>query len=404
MKICLLAITGSVAALKAPELIRALQKEEFDVHCVLTKSGREFVTPSALCAISHNPVLDNDWFSTPKSPGVLAHPDYEHLFWAEHADVLLVAPASADSIARLAQGRANGLFEAAILATQKPVLIAPAMNTAMLNATATQENITILQRRNMTVLPTESGTLACGAVGAGRLLPSEEIALFARRSVTKPSLAGKKVLITLGRTEEAIDPVRVLTNKSSGKMGLSLATEAFFRGANVTIIRGKTDVNIPPVFDHVVPVESAEEMFQKTEQNITEQDIAIFCAAVSDFSPKKKSLEKIASQKESQQTFSLELVHTADIASECGKIKMKHQKFFGFALETSLDGKEIAQEKLIRKNLDGIFFNTPEALGRDTSSISFFSKNTPKETTFSGEKTLLAKNMWNAMEGIILPQ
>ena len=126
-------------------------KEEFDVHCVLTKSGREFVTPSALCAISHNPVLDNDWFSTPKSPGVLAHPDYEHLFWAEHADVLLVAPASADSIARLVQGRANGLLKQQFCDT-KPVLIAPAMNTAMLNATATQENITILQRRNMTVL------------------------------------------------------------------------------------------------------------------------------------------------------------------------------------------------------------------------------------------------------------
>ncbi|QQS59102.1 bifunctional phosphopantothenoylcysteine decarboxylase/phosphopantothenate--cysteine ligase CoaBC [Candidatus Peregrinibacteria bacterium] len=404
MKICLLVITGSVAALKAPELIRALQKEGFDVHCVVTKSGRAFITPAALCAVSQNPVLDNEWFSAENPPGILASPDYQHLFWAEHADIILVAPASADSIARLAHGRANGLFEAAVLATKKPVLIAPAMNTAMLTATATQKNMKILESRNVEVLPTESGTLACGTVGEGRLLPAEEISLFAKRFVSQSTLFGKKVLITLGRTEEPLDPVRVLTNKSSGKMGLALAREAFFRGAEVTLISGKTDVAIPNIFTEVLRVETAEEMFRETQKKIAEQSIAIFCAAVADFSSAEKQLEKIPSQKCQKKTISLSLVQTTDIAAECGKIKLQHQRFFGFALETSANAKVVAREKCERKHLDGIFLNSHRTLGEDSSEVFFLPKETSSEISFSGTKQKIATKMWDEMGKIIPPQ
>ncbi len=363
MKTCLLVITGSVAACKTPELVRELQKQDFDVHTVVTESGAQFVAPPALAAISGNPVLSNRFFETQTKPGILAEPDYSHLEWAKKADIILVAPASADSIARIAGGRADGVFEAAVLAAKCPIVIAPAMNTAMLEAQVTQDNLQTLRKRSVEILPTEMGKLACGEVGSGRLLPAVEIALFAKRAVTKPSLQGKKVMITLGGTREYLDPVRFVGNASSGKMGLALAIEAFVRGAQVTLIAGNVEITLPKIFAKIEFVTLAQEMFAAASKHFPQTDIAIFAAAVADFTPNRKQLEKLGST----QIPEIKLEKTIDIAAELGKVKKSHQLAIGFALETADEKTAIgkAQQKLHTKNLDAIFLNAPTVLGKN---------------------------------------
>lgn len=363
MKTCLLAITGSVAALKTPELVRALQKYGFDVHAVLTPAAREFVAPGALAAVTGNPVLDNAFFSGKQPAGVLAAPDYAHLAWAKQADLILVAPASADTIARIAHGRANGVFEAAILAAKCPVLIAPAMNTGMLEAQATQANIDILRSRGIEILKTSSGVLACGDEGAGRLLDAESISLHAKRAITPQSLSGKKVLITLGGTREPLDPVRFLGNASSGKMGIALAKAAFYRGAAVHLIAGEVAVAIPEVFAGVTQAQTAQAMLQAAQKSAPQMDICVFAAAVADFAPANASPKKL----ESGETPHLKLQKNPDIAFELGKHKQQGQKFLGFALETG-DEKtalEKAKAKLEKKNLDAIFLNFSDSIGSE---------------------------------------
>jgi len=374
-KTCLLAITGSVAAMKAPELVRTLQGQNFSVHCVLTRAAQEFVAPGGLAAITGNAVLSNAFFAQKMPPGVLAIPDYSHLHWAEHADVILVAPASADSIARLAHGRADGIFEAAVLATKCPVIVAPAMNTAMLEATGTQENIQILRNHGIEVLSTEAGLLACGDIGSGRLLQPELIALFAKRAVTEKKLKGKKVLITLGGTREPLDPVRFIGNASSGKMGIAFAKAAFFQGADVTVIAGSTSVPVPDVFEKTILVNTASEMLAAGQEAVKKADIIVFAAAVADFAPQHISKSKLESSAEK----TIPVKKNLDIAAELGKMKTKNQRFFGFALETgsSDEALEKAKVKMRKKNLDVIYINNPETIGSDiTSGVLFDRKRT----------------------------
>ena len=401
MKTCFLLITGSIAAIKVPDIIRELQKKNFDVHCVLTKAAREFVTPRALAAISNNPVLENEWWSEKKRrEGVLAEPEYEHLDFAKRADVFLVAPATADTIARLASGRANGLFEATVLASNAPLLIAPAMNSKMLAAHTTQTNIDRLKKNGTTILSTNRGILACGETGDGKLLHPKDIALFAKRAVTPQTLKRKKVLITLGATQEMLDPVRCLTNISSGKMGVALATQAFLCGAEVTIIAGKNEVIQKvscaqlPIFQGITYATSAEEMLCTTQKAIDNCDYAFFVAAVCDFAPEKKQEEKIHDG-----FSSLQWKKTPDIAAEMGKRKKKHQQFFGFALQTktsppimrteggikknnqsvqsknSITPEQVARKKMEKKNLDGIFLNFPSNLQSEHGELFFLQKN-----------------------------
>ncbi len=389
MKTCLLAITGSVAAMKTPELVRALQAQEFDVHCVLTDSGAHFVAPDALAAVTGNAVLSNQFFQNIPPGGILAEADYSHLEWAKKADVIVLAPTSADAIARIASGRADGVFEAAILAAKCPVLVAPAMNTAMLEAAATQENIQTLNKRSIEVLPTESGDLACGDVGAGRLLPANEIALFAKRAVTEQTLRGKKVLITLGGTREYLDPVRYISNASSGKMGLALAIEAFLRGAGVSLLVGAVDIVLPNIFTNIVHVASAKAMLGASKKYFVKSDIAIFTAAVADFTPHSSASEKLKSDK----AMNLKLVKVPDIAAELGKLKKKRQFTLGFALETTNNktAKKSAQEKLRKKNLNAVFLNSAATLGSDTNDGILISKTAT--TKISGSKAEVARQI-----------
>lgn len=396
MKTCLLAITGSVAACKTPELVRRLQQQGFDVHSVVTESGSQFVAPAALAAISGNTVLSNRFFETQTKPGILAEPDYSHLEWAKKADLILVAPASADSIARIASGRADGVFEAAVLAAKCPVLIAPAMNTAMLEAKATQANLSTLRSRGIDILPTEVGTLACGDSGAGRLLPVDEIALFAKRAVTKPSLQGKKVMITLGGTREYLDPVRFVGNASSGRMGLALALEAFRRGGDVSLVVGAVDIALPAIFSTIECVTSAEEMLQVAQKSFAKTDIAVFAAAVADFAPDKSSSAKLSSQS----IPTLKLRQTPDIAAELGKAKHKGQISLGFALETAAAKSALthAEAKMHRKNFDAIFVNSDTALGNNVTSGTLICGH--KRDELSGSKDEVAASLWNAIEEI----
>jgi len=250
--------------------VRQLQKEGFDVHCVLTRAGRQFVAPQALAAISKNPVLKNEYFSEALSPRTLANTDFSHIELTQKIDLLLIAPATADTIARLTGGRANGLFETIAMSTKVPILLAPAMNTNMLESKITQKNIDILKKYGFQILPTESGKLACGEIGFGRLLPVTEIILYAKRAIYKQTLARKTVLITLGRTEEPLDPVRVLTNTSSGKMGIALAKEAFFRGAEVHVISGKISEAIPSIFSSCTKVQTAKQIKQQVLEKMHE--------------------------------------------------------------------------------------------------------------------------------------
>ncbi len=389
MKTCLLAITGSISALKGPEIIRSLQEQGFHVHCAVTRAGREFVTPGALAALSGNPVLENEYFTKANLPGVLAKPGYEHLDFAKNIDLLLVAPATADTISRLAQGRANGLFETVSLATKAPIVIAPAMNSAMLSSEEVKVNIDILKKRGIEILPTERGKLACGEEGDGKLLHSDNIAFFSQRAVSKPLLSGKKILITLGSTREPIDPVRVLSNSSSGKMGIALAKEAFFLGAEVFIVAGSTEEKIPDIFAEQTSVRTGREMLRAIEKRIDTCNMVFFVAAVSDFMPVKYADKKI----DKQSSFSLELKKTIDIAATIGKRKRENQKLYGFALQTgtSEEAEKKARDKMKKKFLDGIIVNSPEVLGSDSGEMVFLIDGEQKK--ISGKKERLAQEI-----------
>ncbi len=389
-KTCLLGITGSVAACKAPEIIRELQAQNFDVHCVVTNGGKQFAAPMALAAISGNKVYSNEFWDQQLPSGILADASYPHLQIAETADLIFVAPASADTIVRIAQGRANGVLEAAILASKKPVLVAPAMNTKMLEAYPTQKNIKRLRKRGIEVLPTETGILACGEVGAGRLLPPKILAHYAKRGVSEKILNDKRVLITLGRTAEPLDPVRILTNKSSGKTGVALALAAFYAGAEVTVVAGETDEALPDIFERTVDVITAADMLDATTKYIKKVDFAFFVAAVSDFSP-KTSTDKINTQ---NNKMSIEVHKTKDVAAECGSKKKKDQRFFGFALETGSDAEaqKRALQKMQNKNLNGIFLNNPSNLNSDIGAYTLLSKGS-KSIAIGGVKSEAAIEM-----------
>ncbi len=390
MKKILLVLTGSVSACQGTAIVRALQKENFEVVCILTEAARHFVGAEALAAISRNPVFSSEFFSESTEKGILAKPDFQHLELAKTIDALLIAPSTADAIFRLAHGSASGLAEAVALATRAPILVAPAMNPLMLENPAVQENLAILHSRGVHILPTKYGEAACGEWGCGKLLDPQTLAHFAKRAVFPQTFKGKKILITLGGTFEKIDSVRGISNRSSGKMGLALA-EAFWRvGAEITLVVGKITTEIPSIFEKCVFVESAQEMREKTEEPIAEMDFAFFAAAVADFAPVSCFSEKIPSDTPPQ----IFLEKTPDIAAICGKSKKPGQQFFGF----SLGGDEQkAREKMVKKNLDGIFWNPEENIGADVGEmVMIFPKKDAEK--ISGSKKEMAEKIRRACE------
>lgn len=362
----LLGITGGIAAYKTPLLVRALIQQAAEVKVVMTPSSKDFVSLLTLSTLSKNPVLST--FTAEDSDNPVWN---DHVELGQWADLLLVAPATANTLSSMVHGRCNNLLLAVYLSAKCPVFIAPAMDLDMYAHPSTQENINTLKSYGNHVLPVGEGFLASGLEGKGRMLEPEEM-VSKVVSFFNPTLElkGKKVLITAGPTHEAIDPVRFIGNHSSGKMGYALAEVAFKMGAAVTLISGPSSEKISHPSLKLIKVVSAEEMLTAVQEFYDSTDIAIAAAAVADFKPKKIASNKL--KKESGLAH-ISLVPTVDILSYMGE-KKKKQKLIGFALETENE-LEHAKGKLSRKNLDGIVLNSlqdPDAgFSVTTNKITF---------------------------------
>ena len=339
----LLGVTGSIAAYKAAELIRLLRKNNFFVQVVLTKSAKQFVTPLTLQALSGNPVLENMWEPT-EGNGM------EHINLARTADLILIAPASGNFIAKLANGLADDLLTNLCLARSCPLLVAPAMNVEMFNNTATQRNIETIKNDGIVISGPDSGEQACGEVGFGRLINFESMMLDIKKIISPQIFSNKKILISSGATLEKIDEARAITNLSSGLMGLNLAKMAYTMGAEVTVISGHSNYEFPLCIKTLKAM-NHDEMSHSITSHIEKNDIYISAAAISDYKPNYTE-GKI---KKGSESISLELKKTKDILSHIGK-DFSHKLVVGFAAESE-NLIENARNKLVSKNLDIIVGN-----------------------------------------------
>jgi phosphopantothenoylcysteine decarboxylase/phosphopantothenate--cysteine ligase len=339
----LLGVTGSVAAYKTAELVRLLRKNNFFVQVILTKSAKQFVTPLTLQALSGNPVLENMWEPT-EGNGM------EHINLTRTADLLLIAPASGNFIAKLANGLADDLLTNLCLARSCPLLVAPAMNVEMFNNIATQRNIETIKNDGIVLSGPDSGEQACGEVGFGRLINFESMMLDIKKIISSQIFLNKKILISSGATLEKIDEARAITNLSSGLMGLNLAKMAYTMGAEVTVISGHSNYEFPPCIKTIKAV-NHDEMNKSITSNIEKNDIYISAAAISDYKPNyiKGKIKK------ENENISLELKKTKDILSYIGK-NFGHKLVVGFAAESE-NLIENARRKLVLKNLDIIIAN-----------------------------------------------
>jgi phosphopantothenoylcysteine decarboxylase/phosphopantothenate--cysteine ligase len=369
----LLGITGSIAAYKSAYLIRLFVKKGYNVKVVMTKAATELITPLTISTLSKNIVYID--FS-------------ENGVWNNHvdlglwADVFLIAPATANTIAKMNHGIADNLLLTTYLSAKCTVVLAPAMDLDMWKHYATQKNIEELKGRGVNIIPVDDGELASGLVGEGRMAEPEFIMEYIDSMFyEKKDLVDKKVLITAGPTYENIDPVRFISNRSTGKMGIALAKEAKKRGANVTLVLGPSKAN-PPVGVNLMKVESAAEMAKAVFDNYKDQDIIIMAAAVADYTPKNVSDTKI---KKNDNDLNLELKRTTDIAASVGKDKRDDQILIGFALETDSE-LENAEKKLKKKNFDLIVLNSLKEKGAgfayDTNKITIISAKNNKITNF----------------------
>ena len=344
-KTVLLCVTGCIAAYKSCEILRLLQKAGYRVKVLMTEHATQFVGPTTFRALTHEKVAIG-LFDDPEDP-------IHHISLAQEADVVLVAPATANSIAKMAHGIADDLMSTTLLATKAPILIAPAMNSGMWSAAATQENVEVLKSRGVHFVQPDSGYLACGDVGSGRL-PTPEAIADATCSLLQGStdLVGEHVLITAGPTHEPIDPVRYIANRSSGKMGLELARAARDRGANVTLIAGPIELPIPAGIE-TIHVQTASQMYNAAVKAFGRSTIAILAAAVADYTPSAPSDHKL--KKAVDPIDSIPLIQTQDILAELSSNK-EDRIVIGFAAETN-DVMEYAQAKLKRKGCDAIVAN-----------------------------------------------
>lgn len=351
-KTVLLGITGSIAAYKIAYLASALQKLHADVHVLMTENATNFINPITFETLTGNKCLV-DTFDRNFQFQV------EHVSIAKKADVVMIAPASANVIGKLANGLADDMLTTTVMACRCQKILAPAMNTAMYENPVVQDNIRKLQTYGYEVITPASGYLACGDTGAGKMPEPETLLEYIlRESAFQKDLAGKKLLVTAGPTQEAIDPVRCLTNHSSGKMGYAIAKMAMLRGAEVTLVIGPTAIE-PPLFVKVVPVTSARDMFEAVTGLSDEQDIIIKAAAVADYRPKQVSEDKV---KKKDDQASIELERTDDILKYLGRHKKQGQFLCGFSMETR-DMLRNSRAKLEKKNLDMVAANNLKVEG-----------------------------------------
>lgn len=359
MKIAL-GVSGGIAAYKAAELVRMLQDRGLGVQVIMTRAAQEFVRPLTFAALSGEKVITDMFAGDTGEPNLEAA--IEHIAVAQSIDALLVAPATADILAKFAQGMANDFLSTLYLATTAPVVVAPAMNVNMWNHQATQANVQILRKRGVKVVEPGAGYLACGMTGPGRLAENEKIIAALMEALrASQDLAGESVLITAGPTREKIDPVRYLTNRSSGRMGYALADAALRRGARVLLVSGPTAILAPDAAE-ITRVESAEEMRQAVLNLLPLATIVIKAAAVSDYRPRSAATQKI----KRGGPMTLELEPTTDILAELSRLR-QGQIIVGFAAETQ-DVLENARKKLAAKSLDAIVVNdvSREGVGFDS--------------------------------------
>lgn len=375
-----LGITGSIAAYKAAILTRLLIKKGAEVQIVITPAGKEFITPITLSALTSKPVIseffaqrDGTWHS--------------HVDLGLWADAMVIAPATASTIGKMAHGIADNMLVTTYLSMKAPVFVAPAMDLDMFAHPSTQHNLDILRSYGNHIIEPASGELASHLVGKGRMEEPEKIvevleAFFARQE----DLKGKKVMITAGPTYEKIDPVRFIGNYSSGKMGYALAEVCAERGAEVTLVSGPVNLTTIHPRIHRIDVESAEQMYREAKKAYAEADAGILCAAVADFTPEQTANHKIKREKED---LVLRLKPTQDIAAALGKEKQPHQRLVGFALETN-DEVQHAQDKLGRKNFDFIVLNSLNDKGAgfrcDTNKITIIDRQGETLYPLKGKK------------------
>ncbi|ACM60138.1 phosphopantothenoylcysteine decarboxylase/phosphopantothenate--cysteine ligase [Caldicellulosiruptor bescii] len=371
----LIGICGGIAAYKVCELIRLLKKNEANVKVIMTKNAQKFITPLTLQTLSQNKVytdtFESEYFY-----------DIEHISLTTWADILVVAPATANIIGKFANGIADDLLTTTFLAFDKPVLIVPAMNSNMFENAIVKQNIHKLKSIGINFVEPESGFLACGVYGKGRYPENQKILIEIEKLLCSQDLAGKKVLITAGPTREYLDPIRFISNRSSGKMGYALAEEAYKRGAQVTVVSGPVSINTYADIE-IIHVQTASQMYQKVKEIYEQYDILIFSAAVADYRPKTTSQNKI--KKENKDELTIELVKNPDILKFVGENKKPNQVIVGFSAETE-NVLENSQKKLEAKNADLIVANNVLEEGAgfdvDTNIVTLISKekveNLPK--------------------------
>lgn len=368
-----LGITGSIAAYKACYIIRGLIKAGAEVQVVITPAGKEFITPITLSALTQKPVI-SDFFS--QRDGTW----HSHVALGLWADAMLIAPCTASTLGKMAHGVADNMLITTYLSMKAPIFIAPAMDLDMYQHPSTQENLRILQSYGNRVIEPQSGFLASGLEGKGRMEEPEKIVEFLDRALsTDAPLTGKRIMITAGPTYEKIDPVRFIGNYSSGKMGFALAEECARQGAEVELVTGPVALTTHHPDIHRTDVESCEEMYQAATSIYTSCDAAILCAAVADFRPESIAEEKI---KREHDDLIIRLKPTHDIAAALGQMKQEGQRLVGFALETN-DEQQNALGKLERKNLDFIVLNSLRNEGTcfqsDENQISIISRQGQKD-------------------------
>ncbi len=370
----LLCVTGSIAAYKAVLLLRLFIKEGAEVKVVMTKAAVDFISPLTFSTLSKNKILtdlfdDESWAN--------------HVMLGRWADIMVVAAASCNTIAKMANGICDNLLQAIYLSAKCPVFVAPAMDEDMWLHATTKRNIAILENNSNIILSVIEGELASGLVGKGRMMEPADIMNFIEQFFEKKNeLNGLKALVTAGPTHESIDPVRYVGNLSTGTMGVAIAEELLARGAQVTLVAGPVNIAMPVNAD-VINVISADEMYYGCINNFNNFDIIIMAAAVADYTPEKISKEKI---KKEENTLSIKLIKTKDILSKAGELKNTHQTLVGFALETQNE-KANALQKLSKKNADMIVLNSLNddgaGFGPDTNKITVFDK---KGNEYSFEK------------------
>lgn len=386
-KTVVMGVTGGIAAYKALDIVSKLIKNNIEVHVIMTDNAAKFVTPLSFQSLSQN-LVSIDMFSEPKAWEI------QHISLAKKADIMLIAPATANIIGKIANGLADDMLSTTVMATKAEVFIAPAMNTNMYKNTIVQSNINKLKNLGYKFINPSSGRLACGDTGEGKLADTDEITAIVLNTLnSKKDMTGKKVLVTAGPTIAPIDPVRFISNRSTGKMGYAIAEEAQSRGAQVTLVSGPTYLD-SPFGVNVIKVNTNEEMLNAVLSKFDDSDIVIKSAAVADYKPKKYSVEKI---KKYNDILNLEFIKDIDIIKLLGS-KKKNQKLIGFAAESSnlIDN---AMEKLQKKNLDYIVANdiTSKETGfaSDLNKVTILCKNGEKISLDTMTKRQVAKELFD---------